>query len=114
MKKAVLVLVVLSLLAPFSAFAAPPETPEKNVDDFSIQPAGKDTWKILNGFGRQVGTLRTADEKGAYSVQLMDGTYMGFILGGGDLKKPQRHPAISPSEAKFYLNTWAAIQKMKK
>lgn len=70
------------------------------------------TWKILNSKGEQVGTLRTAED-GAYSVQLPSGDYMGFILKTGDLKKTQRHPLISPAEARLYLDIWAAIRKMK-
>lgn len=81
-------------------------------EELTIKKADQGTWKILNAKGDQVGTLRTAEE-GAYSVQLPSGDYMGFIMKTGELKKPQRHPLISPAEAQLYLDIWAAIQKMK-
>ncbi len=81
-------------------------------EDLTIKKVDEKTWKILNAKGELVGTLRPADE-GAFSVQLPSGDYMGFILKTGELKKPQRHPLITPAEAKLYLDIHAAIQKMK-
>jgi len=102
-----LVLVLLFLLAPFrQAVGAEDELTLK-----PVPPAG--TWNIMSPKGQQLGILRTVED-GAYSVQLMNGEYMGFILKNGDLKKTTRHPAISTNESRFHLDLWAAIQKMKK
>jgi len=80
-------------------------------EELTLKQAGKGEWKILNSTGQQVGTLAEAEE-GAFSVQI-NGQFMGFILKGGELKKPQRRPLIPPSEAQFYLDTLEAIKKMR-
>lgn len=101
-------IIALSLLLLFCISPVGPS----GAEDLTIKLSSKDTWKVLTEGGQQVATLRAAEDN-AYSVQLMSGEYMGFILRDGSLKKPQRHPRISPDEARLYLDIWAAIQKMK-
>ncbi|MFZ2447998.1 MAG: hypothetical protein WAW37_16700 [Syntrophobacteraceae bacterium] len=96
------VLLLLIIFAPLQRAAAA---------DLTLKASGQGEWKILSPSGAQIGTLRSMEE-GAFSVQLPNGAYFGIILRGGDFKKPGRHAAISPDDARFYLDVWQAIQKM--
>ena len=41
------------------------------------------------------------------------GTYLGIIIKTGELKKTGRHPIITESDARLYLDLLKAIQKIK-
>lgn len=101
-KTAILAVLFLLLLSPVLNAAE---------DEITLKQLKPGEWKMLAPGGQQVGTLRTMEE-GAYSVQLSNGQYLGIIMKTGELKKPGRHPSITPDEAKFYLETWEAIQKL--
>ncbi len=103
MKKRALFAILLLLLL----------TPTLNAaeDGITLKPTKPGEWAMLTKGGQRIGTIRTMEE-GAYSVQLPSGDYLGIILKSGELKKPGRHPAITPDEARLYLDTWEAIQKL--
>ncbi len=103
MKKTVLLVILFVLLL----------SPILNAseDEVILKPVKPGEWSMQSKDGQRIGTLRTMEE-GAYSVQLPNGEYMGIILKSGELKKPGRHPSITPDEAKLYIEIWEAIRKL--
>jgi len=82
-------------------------------DAITLKQSAKGEWKMLDRNGQQVGTLRLMEEGTAYSIQLPGGEYMGIIFKTGQYQKPGRRPLVTPDDARLYLDTWEAIQKLK-
>jgi hypothetical protein len=81
-------------------------------DDYTLNKVTQGEWKILDPSGQSVGTLKSIGD-GAYNVQFSNGDYLGTIMKTGELRKPEKHPLFSESDAKFYLEVLKAIKKNK-
>lgn len=101
-KKALFVILFLLLSSPIL---------NAGENEITLKPSKPGEWAMLTKDGQRIGTVRTMEE-GAYSVQLPNGEYLGIILRSGELKKPGRHPSITPDEARLFIETWEAIQKL--
>lgn len=81
-------------------------------DEVTLKPLGEGKWAILDEGEQELGTLAKVDE-GAYSILPKGGQYLGIVISNGDLKLTGRHPVISPSEARLYLDVVQAIKTLK-
>jgi len=80
--------------------------------EVSLKVSGVDQWAILDSGGQQIGTLAKVQE-GAYSILPQGGQYLGIVKINGDLQLTGRHPVMSPSEARLYLDVLEAIKTLK-
>ena len=87
-------------------------------DGLTLKPAGPGQWTILDANGEEVGTLGRVGEQGAevnaggYSILPKGGQYLGIIRSDGNLQLSGRHPVISPSDARLFLDVSEAIKSL--
>jgi hypothetical protein len=81
-------------------------------DEASLKASGEGKWAILDSEGQEIGTLEKVEE-GAYSILPKGGQYLGIVRSNGDLQLTGRHPAITPFQAKLYLDVVEAIKTLK-
>lgn len=81
-------------------------------DGVTLNKVNPGEWKILDSTGETLGTLKTMED-GSYSVQYAAGDFLGIIIKTGELKKTGRHPIITETDARLYLDLLKAIQQIK-
>jgi hypothetical protein len=86
--------------------------------ELTLKPSGPGKWTIYDADGQDIGTLGREGEEGAevnaggYSVLPKGGQYLGIIRSDGNLQLSGRHPVITPSDARLYLDVLDAIKKI--
>ena len=81
-------------------------------DEVTLKPSGEGKWAILDSSGQEIGMLEKVEE-GAYSILPKSGQYVGIVRSNGDLQMTGRHPVMTPSQAKLYLDVLDAIKTLK-
>ena len=81
-------------------------------DELILKASNPGEWLIYDSRGQELGTLALVEE-GAYSIRPKGGQYLGIIRSNGDLQMTGRHPVMSPSEARLYLDALDAIKGLK-
>ena len=104
MKKTPALIVLFMLLAGIVSVS--------QADQVTLKVSSEGNWAILDSGGQEIGTLAKVDE-GAYSILPKGGQYLGIVRSNGDLQLTGRHPAITPSQARLYLDVLEAIKTLK-
>jgi hypothetical protein len=87
-------------------------------DELTLKPSGPGQWTIYDANGQDIGTLGREGQEGAevnaggYSVLPKSGQYLGIIRSDGNLQLSGRHPVITPSDARLYLDVLDAIKNL--
>jgi|SRR5208337_5043611 len=81
-------------------------------EELILKASNQGEWLIYDSTGQEIGTLALVEE-GAYSIRPKGGQYLGIIRANGDLQMTGRHPVMSPSEARLYLDALDAIKALK-
>jgi hypothetical protein len=81
-------------------------------DELVLKASNPGEWLIYDSAGQEMGTLALVEE-GAYSIRPKGGQYIGIIRANGDLQMTGRHPVMSPSDARLYLDALDAIKTLK-
>lgn len=87
-------------------------------DELTLKPSEPGKWTIYNSEGQDIGTLAKvgADspevEAGGYSILPKGGRYIGVIRSDGSLQLIVRHPVVSPSEVRLYLDVLEALKTL--
>jgi len=87
-------------------------------DELTLKASGPREWTIYNSQGQDIGTLRKVGqenpevETGGYSILPKGGQYFGVITSDGSLQLIVRHPVLTPSDARFYLDVLEALKKL--
>lgn len=103
MKKALALMFVALLLTSFASLSG--------ADEITLKASGEGKWVMLDSGGQEIGTLAKVEE-GAYSILPKGGQYLGIIKSDGTLQLTGRHPTITPSEARLYLDALEAIKTL--
>ncbi len=89
-------------------------------DQVTLKDAGPGQWTIVDSEGQELGTLGKVGqsnpaetEAGGYSILPKGGQYIGVVRSDSNLQLSGRHPVISPSDAKLYLDVLEAIKTLK-
>ncbi len=81
-------------------------------DGVTLKASGEGKWAILDSGGQEIGTLGKIEE-GAYSILPAGGQYLGIVKSDGELQLTGRHPIITPSQARLYLDVVEAVKTLK-
>ena len=85
-------------------------------DGFILKVSGPGKWTMYDSGGREVATLGKVGTEGpevnagGYSILPTGGQYLGIVRSDGNLQLTGRHPVISPSDARLYLDVLEAIK----
>ena len=88
-------------------------------DELTLKASEPGKWTIYNSDGQDIGTLAKvgADspevESGGYSILPKGGRYFGVIRSDGSLQLIVRHPVVTPSEVRLYLDVLEALKTLK-
>ncbi len=111
MKKMLALMVVPLLLVGFAS---------AGLAEVALKDSGPGQWTIVDSEGQELGTLGKVGQEnpveadsGGYSILPKGGQYIGVVRSDGNLQLSGRHPVISPSEAKLYLDVVEAIKTLK-
>jgi hypothetical protein len=80
-------------------------------DEITLKASGEGKWVMLDSGGEEIGTLAKV-EQGAYSILPKGGQYIGIVKSDGTLQLTGRHPTITPSQARLYLDALEAIKTL--
>jgi hypothetical protein len=84
-----------------------------------LTASGPGKWTIYDSEGQDIGTIGREGNEGAevnaggYSILPKGGQYLGIVRADGNLQLSGRHPVISPSDARLYLDVLEAIKALK-
>ncbi len=107
MHKPLTILALIFLLLLLIGFAS-----EGPAEELILKATNQGEWLIYDSTGQEIGTLALVED-GAYSIRPKGGQYLGIIRSNGDLQMTGRHPVMSPSEARLYLDALDAIKGLK-
>ena len=85
-------------------------------DEFAARVSGPGQWIMVDSNGQEVATLGRVGTEGAevnaggYSILPKGGQYLGIVRSDGNLQLSGRHPVITPSDAKLYLDVLEVIK----
>ncbi|MGO9313544.1 MAG: hypothetical protein ACLQBD_10455 [Syntrophobacteraceae bacterium] len=88
-------------------------------EDLTLKASDPGKWIIYNSEGQDIGTLAKVGkdspevEEGGYSILPKGGRYIGVITSNGSLQLIVRHPVVSPSEVRLYLDVLEALKTIK-
>jgi hypothetical protein len=89
-------------------------------DELTLKESGPGQWTILDSGGQDIGTLGKVGrgnaieaDAGGYSILPKGGQYIGVVRSDGSLQLSGRHPVVSPSDARLYLDVLEAIKTLK-
>ncbi len=79
--------------------------------ELTLKASGPGQWTVYDSDGQEVATLaREKQEGGGYSILPKGGQYLGIVRNDGNLMVTGRHPVISSSDARLYLDLLDAIK----
>jgi hypothetical protein len=87
-------------------------------DEVTLKASAPGEWTIYNSQGQDIGTLRKVGaespevEAGGYSILPKGGQYIGVVKSDGNLQLIVRHPVITPSDARLYLDVLEALKTL--
>ncbi|MGC9964155.1 MAG: hypothetical protein ABSE08_01995 [Syntrophobacteraceae bacterium] len=85
-------------------------------DGLTLKASGPGKWTAYDSDGQEVATVGREGKEGAevneggYSILPKGGQYLGIVRSDGNLQVAGRHPVISPSDARLYLDVVEAIK----
>jgi len=88
-------------------------------EEITLKASGEGQWTIYDSEGQDIGTVGRVGNQSpefiaeGYSILPKGGQYIGVIRSDGVLQVHGRHPVITPSEARLYLDVLEALQKIK-
>ncbi len=89
-------------------------------DELTLMASGPGQWTIYNSDGQDIGTLAKVgqgdpieSEAGGYSIRPKGGDYLGVIRSDGSLQLIVRHPVVTPSDVRLYLDVLEALKTLK-
>jgi hypothetical protein len=93
-------------------------TSNGHADELTLKASEPGKWTIYNSEGQDIGTLAKVGpdtpevEAGGYSILPKGGRYIGVIRSDGSLQLIVRHPVVSPSEVRLYLDVLEALKTL--
>ncbi len=88
-------------------------------DELTLKASEPGKWTIYNSEGQDIGTLAKVGaespevEAGGYSILPKGGRYIGVITRDGSLQLIVRHPVVTPSDVRLYLDVLEALKTIK-
>jgi hypothetical protein len=85
-------------------------------DGFTLKVSGRGQWTMYDSNGQEVATIGRVGKEGAevnavgYSILPKGGQYLGIVRSDGNLQLTGRHPVITPSDTRLYLDVLEAIK----
>jgi hypothetical protein len=84
-----------------------------------LQASGPGKWTMYDANGQEVailgrvGSEGTEGNAGGFSILPKGGQYLGIVRDDGNLQLSGRHPVMTPSDGKLYLDVLEAIKAIR-